>query len=87
MKGRALYENGMSREKYLEQNIRQYEAFDYSDPMTTTDEELFGKWEKNQWAVEPLLDYDRVKGLEKVARAARTGDYPECKRLILSYYN
>ena len=59
----------------------------FSDPMTTTDEELFGKWEKNRWAVEPLLDYDRVKGLEKVARAARAGDYPECKRLILSYYN
>lgn len=87
MKSGALYENGMTREEYLNQAIRQYDTFDYSDPMTTTDEELFGKWEKNRWAVEPLLDYDRVKGLEKVARAARTGDYPECKRLILSYYN
>ena len=88
--GIEVYENGMSREDYYSQSISQYSAFDYSDPMTTTDEELFGQWDSNAqvWTVSPALDYtqERLKEIEEAAKTAE-GDYDECKQLIYDYYN
>ena len=87
--GIDIYENGMTREEYYQSTISQYAQFDYSDPQTTTDEELFGVWDGQKWTIEPLLDYDRVSGLSDVEEAAKdaNGNYDECKRLILAYYN
>jgi hypothetical protein len=81
-----LYEDGLSREEYYKKTVEQYVKFDYFDPQTTKDEELFGVWDGNRWQVEPLLDYSRTVGLQKVEEAAKRGDYEECKKFILEYY-
>ncbi len=88
--GMEVYENGMSREEYYEQSIEQYQDFDYSDPQTTTDEELFGVWNDSEscWTKGPLLDYENFPALQEIEEAAKgaNGDYTECKELILEYY-
>lgn len=87
--GIDVYENNMTREEYYQQTIEQYAEFDYSDPNTTTDEQLFGEWDGSRWTQEPLLDYERCSALAEVEAAAKNaeGDYSRCKQLILDYYN
>ena len=88
--GLEVYENNMTRDEYYAQSIVQYSAFDYSDPQTTTDEELFGVWDDltRSWTVEPLLDYENKPALSEIEEAAKSasGDYSICKELTLKYY-
>jgi len=88
--GLEVYENNMTRDEYYAQSIAQYSAFDYSDPQTTTDEELYGVWDDSAgvWTVEPLLDYENKPALSEIEEAAKTasGDYAYCKELTLKYY-
>lgn len=87
--GINVYENSMSREEYYSQTMAQYSSYDYSDPNLTTDEELFGVWDGENWTIEPLLDYDNFPLLGEIEEAAKNanGDYTECKRLTLDYYS
>lgn len=88
--GIDVYENGMTRQEYYNQSIAQYADFDYSDPQTTTDEELFGVWdeEAGHWTTEPLFDYEGMDGLAQIETEAKRaqGDYALCKELTLEYY-
>ncbi|MBR3932883.1 MAG: S-layer homology domain-containing protein [Clostridia bacterium] len=58
------------------------------DPMHTSDEELFGKWDiaDGSWSVTPLLQYDKFPTLNNVKAAVKQGNYENAKDLLLAYY-
>ena len=59
------------------------------DPMTISDEKLFGKWNSNEgiWDIEPILRYDKYRSeLSSVLDAAKKGNYKTAKSALLSYY-
>ena len=60
----------------------------YEDPQDISDEEFFGKWDEidNKWINGPYLRYSEFPGLEKVAEAAKSGDYDTAKEELLAYY-
>ncbi len=88
--GLEVYENNMTRDEYYSQSIAQYSEYDFSDPQTTTDEELYGVWNNSAgvWTLEPLLDYENKPALAEIEEAAKNadGDYTLCKELTLEYY-
>ena len=60
----------------------------YDDPQDIPDAEFFGTWDEidNRWVAGPYLRYSEFPGLEKVAEAAKQGDYETAKEELLAYY-
>ena len=60
----------------------------YDDPQDIADEDFFGTWDAidNKWVAGPYLRYSEFPGLEKVAEAAKSGDYETAKEELLAYY-
>ena len=59
------------------------------DPMTMSDEKLFGEWNKSEgkWDTEPILRYDKFKSeLSGVLSAVKDGNYENAKSELLAYY-
>lgn len=75
-----------TQNEYYEAAIRQYDAYDYSDPQVISDETMFGVWDGESWIEGPLLDYENYPGLSQVEEESKAGNYDRAKEELLVYY-
>lgn len=76
-----------SEEKYVyRNNTYQFSVMD-TDPMNISDEEFFGKYDKNGNEVIPsYFKYDEFPEMSNVKAAAMAGDYDAAKEALYEYY-
>lgn len=75
-----------STQDYFNERIQYYENFGVTDPQFFPDEEFFGKWNGDDWEIEPAFDYEKYPELQHIEEAAKAGDYAGAKVATLEYY-
>lgn len=79
----AIVKSGsVTKEKQLKFTVLPDE--EYTDPDYMTDEEFFGKWDGEKWAVQSKLDYTR-SDLRGVEEFAKQGNYERAKEELLKH--